>query len=198
MEAGTVQRLRGAWGRWLEGSGRAAGRRESRQGPSLFLLPPPPASAPPPLAGPSRRRPDSPDTRPPPARRRSRPAPAVTCSLREPGSRGPGGPPFPRGPGLSARERLPGRPTHPCTQWRRFRPPGFSDWNAGAQAGSCPVWVSSPGGGVRGCPPTPCFPQRTDALLPPSPPSVEDAGAREHHAWKWTVLATQGPAALSN
>nr|XP_023490501.1 oleosin-B6-like [Equus caballus] len=114
LEAGTVQRLRGAWGRWLEGSGRAAGRRESRQGPRLFLLPPPP---PPPLPR-SPVPPGAAPTRPTPARRLRcvaaalpPPSPARSAS-RAPGD--PAGLRFPAGPGCRLGSGSPGAPRSPA------------------------------------------------------------------------------------
>lgn len=117
LEAGTVQRQRRAWGRWLEGRG--PGGWAPRAPPGPFALPPPPSPRlrPSPLAGPSRRRPASPGTRPlpaawPPPGLRSRPAP---LPARQPAARlaRPPGPRLPRGAGCQ----------HPCTQWgASYRP----------------------------------------------------------------------------
>lgn len=110
LEAGTVQRQRGAWGRWLEGPG--PGGRAPGAPPEPFALPPPPSPRlrPSPLAGPSRRRPASSGTRPLPAARpppglRSRPPP---LAARQPaaGLARPAGPRLPRGAGCQ----------QPCTQ----------------------------------------------------------------------------------
>ncbi|XP_055272759.1 translation initiation factor IF-2-like [Moschus berezovskii] len=96
--AGAVRRQRGARGRGP--AGRGAGRWAPGAPPRPFALPPPPSPRlrPSRLAGPSRHRPDAPDTRPPPA----------------PGS--------PRGAGCQRR----GRDRAPPARDRRFPPPGCS------------------------------------------------------------------------
>lgn len=115
LEAGTVQRQRGAWGRWLEGPGPGGWAPGAPPGP--FALPPPPLPPrlrPSPLAGPSRRRPDSPDTRPPPARPRGRPGSTPPAAAR-PQAR------LTRA-WLSGRRR---RFCAPLPAVGRFSPPGF-------------------------------------------------------------------------
>ena len=76
LEAGTVQRQRGAWGRWLEGPGPGGWAPGAPPGP--FALPPPPFPPPPPL--PARRSLPTPP-------RLTRHTPAARAALRPPGLR---------------------------------------------------------------------------------------------------------------
>lgn len=143
----------------------AAGRREPRQGPSLFLLPPPSRLRPSLLAGPSRRRPDSPRTRPrvPAARPPLPPSPA-RCAA------GPAALRFPRGAALSTREPRPARVLPPASSERHTLPRGWATVRAVASSAARPL--SGP------LPPAPAAPT---APPPPLPPAVKDAGRAAAH-----------------
>lgn len=180
LEAGTVQRQRRAWGRWLEDPGPGGWAPGAPPGP--FALPPPPSPRlrPSPLAGPSRRRPASPGTRPQPAARpppglRSRPPPLAAR---------PAGPGLPRGAGCQ----------QPCAQRGAPYRPALSVWDArpGAELRRCRLLVA------RWFPPPPArSPPDADAPLSPAPPSVKDArraaapnaGGRGLRDCKWRVPA---------
>lgn len=178
LEAGTVQRQRRAWGRWLEGPGPGGWAPGAPPGP--FALPPPPSPRlrPSPLAGPSRRRPASPGTRPPPAAwpppgLRSRPPP-LSAPQSAAGLARPAGLDRPAGPAVSTPARSGALLT------ARLAP--------ARGCGGVGLWSG------RWFPPPPAHaqvtPRCTDAPLPPAPPSVKDAGRaagdreQRHRSWR--------------
>lgn len=113
MEAGTVQRQRGSWGRWLRGRGPGGWTLGALPGPFALPPPPPPASAPPcsPVP-PDAAQTQPPHARPPPACPHRRPPLPPSPFAPRPGLR------WPRGAGLSPRSR---RPTQPCASGRLSR-----------------------------------------------------------------------------
>lgn len=185
LEAGTVQRQRGAWGRWLEGPGPGGWAPGAPPGP--FALPPPPFPPPPPL--PARRSLPTPP-------RLTRHTPAARAALRPPGlhaaSRC-----SPRGPthtGLAVRAEaaIPRAPARGRALLTAGLPPSET------HTPSCRVSVSS------GCPPPPGFPeprrchqrrlpfrtpagQRSGALVPESGTTGREGPSRSGSAaLPWT------------
>lgn len=167
----------------------AAGRREPRQGPSLFLLPPPSRLRPSLLAGPSRRRPDSPRTRPRvPAVRPPLPPSPARCAA------GPAALRFPRGAALSTREPRPARPgPRSGASYRPLPPKDTRCPGVGRRSGPWPPPPPAPFPAPSPPPQPHRLRRRLPCLLPlrtlgGQRPTRRDPGRR---AWTWGVLAAQ-------
>lgn len=175
LEAGTVRRQRGAWGRWLEGRG--AGGWTPGAPPGPFTLPPPPAPRlrPSLLAGPSRHRPDSPrhargSPPPPPPGLRSRP-PRLAA---RPAPRRFG---FPAAPGCQRGSRDPRAPARSRARLTaRFLRKTHAAQGLGVGPGRGFLRRPPP---FR--PPHPPAPAAPAAPPPPLPPAVKDAGRAAAH-----------------
>lgn len=175
LEAGTVQRQRGAGRRWLEAPGPGGWAPGAPPGP--FALPPPPSPPPPPLPA-GRSLPTPPRlTRHTPAARPPLPPAAAGSAARTCA-----GPRFPRGAGCQRGGCDPAHSARPCLQSGASHRQAFPDPTVHARARSCrgvglmawAVWAVV----SFSRPPSPGLRSFAGSPLPPAPSSVKDAGGQ--------------------